>query len=350
MKNVIFITEDLSEPFDEGIKNTAFNIIRSLKANFNLFVLSKYDSNNFTELPQLKIINTNRLFLNLELLKILSNFDPHIIIYLPSSSGTFASFLRMQTLHVFKKSARTVMITLQPKHMNKFERLIVKNIKPNMVLTPSQDAFNFFTSLSIESLLIPLFPTLEKFGPLESPGIKYELRKKYNLPIDKYIISHIGHLNYGRNLDELIKLQTSSNQVVIVGSSSTPNDAPSELVLIQNLKKQGIIILDGYINEIKEIYQLSDLYVFPVVSSIGSISFPLSILEARLCGLPVLTTKYGSIEYYLGDDLGCIFYSSPKNFEKKVDEIKSQNKSYTNTKVQELKEQFLNIFYSEIMN
>ncbi|MCH7525527.1 MAG: hypothetical protein IIC74_11170, partial [Bacteroidetes bacterium] len=74
------------------------------------------------------------------------------------------------------------------------------------------------------------------------------------------------------------------------------------------------------------------------------------ILEARLCGLPVLTTKYGSIKYYLGDDLGCIFYSSPENFEKKVDEIKSQNKSYTNTKVQELKEHFLNIFNSEIMN
>jgi glycosyltransferase involved in cell wall biosynthesis len=144
----------------------------------------------------------------------------------------------------------------------------------------------------------------------------------------------MGHINEERNLKPLIPLQNAGYQVVIVESSSTPRDSIGPMSLRKELLKTGIIILNGYIEHIEEIYQLSDIYVFPVVVKTGSIGMPLSILEARSCGIPVITTEFGSIKHFLDSDFGNIYYSNPKGFLKMTKKVlldQQTNRQKTNT-------------------
>lgn len=110
------------------------------------------------------------------------------------------------------------------------------------------------------------------------------------------------------------------------------------------------MIIDGFIERIEEIYHLSDLYIFPVVKKNSSIGLPLSILEARACGVPVVTTNFGSTHYFLGNDNGNIFYSEPEEFPTRVEEVKKLMLNKNNTSVGTLNGQFESILFSTIDN
>jgi len=169
------------------------------------------------------------------------------------------------------------------------------------------------------------------------------------LPEDAFIVSHMGHLNEGRNLKSLVPLQKTGYQIVVVGSSSTPKDSIGPASIKQELLDEGIIVLDSYIEQIEEIYQSSDLYIFPVVAGTGSIGMPLSIMEARACGIPVVTTDFGSLKHYLKDDFGGIMYEKPENFLEAVNEYAStQNKEYSKTNVAKINQEFYDIIHAAI--
>ena len=320
MKKVLFITEYLNPPYDEGIKKTVYNLFLDLDKRYELQVICRFgfDKDN------IHIIETNPLFYSEKVKLIIERFNPHSIIYLPFQSSTFASYLRLKVLSVFAKKSKMIFIALQPKPLKNWQQLIVKFIKPKFALTPSPTLKQFWDKLGIENKLIPLLTDLSIFKPADNHISKRSLREKYNLPIDAFIISHMGHLNEGRNLRSLIPLQNAGFQVVIVGSSSTPQDAYGKISLQEDLKNSGIIILNRFIQNIEEIYQLSDVYIFPVVAKNSSIGLPLSILEARACEIPVITTDYGSVKHFLGTDNGGIIFSDPDLFYKKVKEIRNR--------------------------
>ena len=108
---------------------------------------------------------------------------------------------------------------------------------------------------------------------------------------------------------------------------------------------------DIYIENIEEVYQLSDLYIFPVEAKNGSIGMPLSIMEARGCGIPVLTTDFGSLKHYLDDDYGSIWYKYPDEFLATVKEIqKLLPKNFLVSRVEEINQKFYSIINSSIEN
>jgi glycosyltransferase involved in cell wall biosynthesis len=125
-----------------------------------------------------------------------------------------------------------------------------------------------------------------------------------------------------------------------VGSSSYPEDK----TLVDELEKMGVKIFLGYMENVEEIYQLSDIYIFPVEEMNSSIGLPLSILEARACGIPVVTTDFGSIRSYLEDDFGSIKYSKPSKFKKAVKGFRKEiDKNHESSRVSMLNKQFYEI-------
>ncbi len=308
---IVLFTEFLDPPYDEGIKKTSYNLFTELDAKYDLLV---YCRKGFKGKENVKTVNTNKLFYSKSISYRIKHFKPDVIIYLPFASATFASFLRMRNISRYYASAQKIMIALQPKPINKWQQVIIKTIKPQLVLTPSPELKQFLDFSNISNKLFPLYTDLNRFKPLLSESSKIKLREKYNLPKDRFIISHVGHLNEGRNLLSLIPLQSSDYQVVIIGSSSTPTDSIGPDSLRNKLIGAGIIVIDDYLDKIEEIYQLSDLYIFPVINNTGSVGLPLSILEARACGIPVLTTDFGSLKKFLDDDCKAIFYSEPDEF------------------------------------
>lgn len=342
---VLLITEYLNSPYDEGIKKTVYNLFLELDKTYDLQVICR---NGFNK-GNIKISNPNKLFLSKSIKKTIRNFKAETLIYFPFASATFAGYLRLKNLTYFAKGARSIFIALQAKKLKKWQKFIVRIIRPKYALTPSPELKSFWDKINVKCELLPLLTNLNIFKPLHKNKSKKNLRRKYNLPVDAFIISHMGHLNEGRNLQALIPLQKAGYQVVVVGSSSTPKDSIGPTSLKEELLNEGIIILDEYIEHIEEIYQLSDIYIFPVIAKTGSIGMPLSIMEARACGIPVLTTDFGSLKTFLDSDSGNIYYSEPEGFCKLVKQIKKDtNTNRLNTKVHELNEEYLKIIHNTI--
>ena len=237
---------------------------------------------------------------------------------------------------------------MQPKPLKNWQQMIAKFIKPNIAFTPSPQLHEMWNKMNVKNKLLPLYTNLAAFQVIKNDQMKLSLREKYNIPIDKYVVSHMGHLNEGRNLETLIPLQEAGYQIVIVASSSTPSDSRGPEELKQKLIDSGIIIIDRYIDKIAEIYQLSDLYIFPVMAKCSSIGLPLSILEARACGIPVLTTDFGSTKKFLDDDFGNIYYAKPPEFLKMLEGIRRIDNDRLKTKVAEINKQYNEIIFSEI--
>ena len=340
---IILVTEYINPPYDEGIKKTVFSLFTELQKHFDIQVICRYGF----EKENIHIIKTNPLFINKNVRYIIKTFDPDVLIYFPFASATFASYLRLRILSWYAGRARKIFIALQPKTLKIWQKLIVRFIKPKYGLTPSPELKKYWDKINVDNQLLPLLTNLSKYRPVENIEHKNDLRKKYNLPENTFIISHIGHLNEGRNLEALIPLQNAGYQVVIVGSSSTPLDAIGPDSLKEKLLNSGIILYSQYIENIEEIYQLSDLYIFPVVSKTGSIGLPLSILEARACGIPVLSTDFGSVKHFLNSDYGGIYYSQPDNFLTTISSIKN-NHNYINSKIQSLNDLFYETIFSVI--
>ena len=97
--------------------------------------------------------------------------------------------------------------------------------------------------------------------------------------------------------------------------------------LVSELEESGCFVWIKHFENIEEIYNLSDCYVFPTVDRRACIETPLSILEAMACNLPVLTTKFGSIPYlFNNEEKGIIFENDEKNFPKNINYLKTVSK------------------------
>ncbi len=345
MKKVLLVTEYLNPPYDEGIKKTVYNLFLNLDDTYDLQVICRYGFKK----DNISIVNVNALFFSRKIKNKIKKFDPEVLLYFPFQSSTFASYLRLKVLSFFSKTNRVGLIALQPKPLTKWQETIVKFLKPDVAFTPSPTLHNFWNRIGCNNSLIPLLTDLTVFKPLNSIEDKFKLREKYKLSKSAFIITHMGHLNEGRNLKTLIPLQESGFQVVVVGSSSTPSDALGQESLKSQLLQAGIIIIDRYIEHIEEIYQLSDVYIFPVIEENSSIGMPLSVLEARGCGIPVVMTDYGSIKLFLEDDYNGIHYTTTDNFTNCVIEIRNNsNKNYTKTNVSQLNKLFYDIIHKKI--
>ena len=340
-KKIVFISEYLNPPYDEGIKKTVSQLYEILDQRYDVKAICRKGPG---EKSNIQAIPANRLFLNMKVRKHIKSFSPDLIIYFPFASSTFAGFLRHFILTRYYAAANNLMIALQPKPLKNWQRHAVKWIKPLTVLTPSPLLKQQLEAMGIKTVLIPLLTDLTVFKPLGTRKRKKTLRAQYGISLDAFVVTHVGHLNHGRNLTSLMPLQTAHVQVVIVGSSSTPEDAIGPASLKAELENKGAIVLDRFIERIEEIYQLSDLYIFPVKNKNSSIGMPLSILEARACGIPVLTTDFGGVKQFLGDDFGGICYSKPEDFVHAVKKIQEKDTSdFTKTAVSKLNEQFYEI-------
>lgn len=290
---IVVYSEILKPPFDEGIRKTAYELIKALSRKAKLIAICKVGIES--ENPTIRVIPSNRLLISRKLKKEIREFSPSRIIYIPPACGTLWAFIRCKMLSYYTKDREVILMLLQPRKYDKIKKFILHFLKPYKVLSPSSTVITALSEIGMDVDFLPLGVDPKVFKPVNSKPKKIELRNKYGLPIDRSVILHVGHINKERNLDVLTPLQTNNTQVVVVGSTSTPTREKVDKVLKEKLQKNGIIITNRYIEHIEEIYQLSDIYVFPVTSELGTIGIPLSILEANACGLPVVSTNIGGI-------------------------------------------------------
>lgn len=142
-----------------------------------------------------------------------------------------------------------------------------------------EDVAHAFSSDIVSTLKVGI--NADKFSPAKENIA--QLREKLNLPKDKIVVLHVGHCSKGRYLEEMLTLDKDKYHCVVIASGMF-NDENT----IKALKDGGIDVRFGFVKNIEDYYNCSDVYFFPTKSSDFVISVPLSVMEALSCGTPVV--------------------------------------------------------------
>jgi glycosyltransferase involved in cell wall biosynthesis len=323
--NICLLCEDIIEPFDEGIKKTAACLISALQRKRNVSVFGRGISSRVG-----RCYRTNRMLLSYALISDIRKNNPDAIVYIPAASLTLGAFLRAKIISL-SIGRPIAIIGLQIREYSSWEKYCLKLLMPDLVLSQSVMSDNFYRQLNFRTAIIRSGIDLELFKPV-GENQKLSLRRKYHLPSDVKILLHVGHLKESRGIKDLYKINPDSGHLLIVASTSTAQDAP----LKDELNMMGITLFDEVIPAIEEVYQLADIYVFPTRSRSSAMEFPLSVLEAMACGLPVLTTRYGGLIDYFQDDHYFKYYDNVQEAEAFAQDIlqsKNQDSNINRLKV-----------------
>jgi glycosyltransferase involved in cell wall biosynthesis len=285
---VLFAYELLHPPYDEGVKKFAFMVAGELQ-NSHTTLPVKYSQ-------KIPTVLNNLLYIPRLILKKIT-FKPDICVYMPQASLTFFSYIKIAALHLIY-GEKLVVIGTQKRTLSSWQSSFVKKISAPHTFVMSSTMMKDLQALDINAHILNIGIELDRYKPVED---KTSLRKKYKLTENKKILLHVGHIRESRNIRWLIDVQKELNevQVVIVGSTSTSSEGD----LHKELTQAGIVVMQDYLPDVSELYQLSDYYCFPVVINTAAMEVPLSVLESMASNIPVLTTRFGRLtELFQEDD------------------------------------------------
>ena len=243
MSKICVVSEELALSFDEGIKNYAYNLIRELSKGNNVLALSIQGDE--TDGRYIKRLNVNKTFLSYCLFREIRGFDPTLILYIPSPSATIWSFVRTKILKLHGRKVKIAMVALQPREYSFISQKLIPFLTPDLVLVQSVSLLKQLSTFGCCAEIIPSGVNLEKFHPVTKER-KLELRGKYGTDACKFVILHVGHINRNRNIQILKKLQEDSNEMLVVGSTSTEHDEG----LINELRMAGVRVIASYVENI----------------------------------------------------------------------------------------------------
>lgn len=320
MKDRLLVyTESISPPYDEGYKNFAYHLLAEAGRLPHVLRIGCGDSGVIDEQ-----VAPSKLLASAALRKAVRGFEPDVIVYLPVSSITPASFVRSRMLKRHGGGVPVAMVGLQPRRTGSISRLFA----PDTVFVQSEAGRASLEKAGIKAGIVRAGVDSERFRPADK-NEKAVLREKYGIPADACVALHVGHINERRNLRIFAGLE--GVLPVIIGSSSTDTDRSLALWL----KEQGVIVIDGFVESVEEIYRLSDVYVFPVQDYAAAVEMPLSVLEAMSCNLPVVTTKFGGLRDAFDEGDGLFYVDNAGQIREKSAEIIKGVEANTRSRVKE---------------
>ncbi len=165
-----------------------------------------------------------------------------------------------------------------------FSRLTEKHpLKANYLTLVEKDLEDVAVRSGYQKRTFAVGIKSDKFSPVDSHRAN-ELKKKYAIASDKPLVIHVGHCSAGRGLEDFAAITDAERMVVASGMFENPET-------VKALEDAGVKIHKGYLENVEEVYQMADVYLFPTHSTEFVISIPLSVMEALSCGVPVVGYK-----------------------------------------------------------
>jgi glycosyltransferase involved in cell wall biosynthesis len=303
MLRIAFIIEDLSLPLDEGAKNTGFKLIQALKnKGAKVLVFTRHENPLLKESFQLP---GNKFLIGCQFSRNLKAQEPDVIFYVPTSSGTLGAFIRAALIKTQSSSRPLALLNLQYRELPSFARYFGLHRHADIVFTQSRSSSEVFCSFGCRIVLLPGGVDHTVFHPV-SRQEKRQIRLEHGFQESDRIVLHVGHCNRHRNVTVLAQLVMLGFKVIMIASTTTAVDR----ALLAELRQTGVTVITDFAENIQHFYQLADCYIFPVFRATSAIDFPLSILEAMACDLPVVTTQFGALPamfqpgngFYYGDN------------------------------------------------
>lgn len=142
---------------------------------------------------------------------------------------------------------------------------------------------------------IRVVPSGVDYGAFQTKKTKKELRKKLNLPQNKFIIITVGHIGRKRNYELLLEilneLKIKDFLFVHIGGIGDEEYYRELKNIVKKFKLEKKVLFLGLkpLGEIIDYYNSSDMFIMTSYDE----SFGIPIIEAMAAGLPVLTTNLG---------------------------------------------------------
>jgi glycosyltransferase involved in cell wall biosynthesis len=150
-----------------------------------------------------------------------------------------------------------------------------------------------------KATLIPQSVDDERYSKA-APDEKAALRKKLDLPQDHKIAVYTGRIVSYKGVPVLLRvwqklLQTHKNiSLVICGSGGVDiyacEDEVHKFAKDNNLDES--VRFTGSVSNVDEYLRASDIFVLPTEND----AFPLCLLEAMACAMPIITTTVGALK------------------------------------------------------
>lgn len=297
--NILLVTEEITERPSEGLLVFVMHLCRFLGSRGDLTVVHASGEPD-PSIDSYRALRP-RTILTRPLVRIARNRSFDTAVYIPSSGLTSLGMLRSQLLR-FLFGCPLIIIALQERRVGWIHRLVAGLGRVELVLSPVLSLRRELERLGlVTDFIMPGFDD-RLFRPV-SPEERMIIRRKYSLPLDRFIVLHVGHIKENRNMQVFLRYRDwgADVQPVIKGGEVDPSWR-------QRLRLAGIIVIDEYIDNMHELYQLADCYLFPVSSPMGALEFPLSVVEAAACNLPVLTTRFGVLPDVIPEGGGLAYY------------------------------------------
>jgi len=132
-----------------------------------------------------------------------------------------------------------------------------------------------------------------------NPHAKSNIREELVI-LDKPLILYIGHLSKKKGVEYLIKsaplvLEKFPKAKFLIAWSGVGDQMRELKGLINKLNLNNSFIFTGKRDDLAGVYATSDLFVLPLISEKQTLGYPLTILEALSCGVPVISTDFPNI-------------------------------------------------------
>jgi len=142
---VLVFSERLRLPLDEGFKNTTISLARALRQNHDVLALTTFGDDIASE--GVRNVAANKLLLSDDLRRAVRAFQPDVVLYIPTASATPFAMVRTRVLRSYAPQARTAMLALQPRSYDPLTRLVIRLIKPPLVVVQSGEMAALLASL-----------------------------------------------------------------------------------------------------------------------------------------------------------------------------------------------------------
>lgn len=268
--------------------------------------------NNISKTESIKTLTTPKAFLNFIFL-CFRPYEKIIFSHGPAKGVVILTFL----FSIFSKS-KIIWIASRP-NLSSFIIFFFNYLKVDLIIANKSYPWikKILNNYETKVHLLPIGVDFERlnFNKKKSKTFKINFCSKHNIDPKKPIFLHVGHAKKNRGYETLIRVKKAlGEQINFIFVLSDSGSIKSDKKIINHLQKEKIKVIDEYFKEIGLLYSISDLYLFPASDEQGgAVEFPLSVLEALICGSTVLSSKFGSLEFYLNSLKG-IFFTDKKNF------------------------------------
>lgn len=199
----------------------------------------------------------------------------------------------------------------------------IKNNKNFFIHTPSNWSKEGYLKAGFKNSQIIVVPhgVDKKVFYLSSIDEKIKLKNKYGIKDDEFVLTNIGAMTENKGVEILIaaygilKKKFDNLRLILKDQSNLYGIKTNYLfdkikksnfnqkfnIINEKMMKDIKIISENLnLNEIRNLYSITDCYVSPYLAE----GFNLTPLEAAACGTQIIVTKGGSTDDYFNDCLG----------------------------------------------